>query len=1064
MNLTFISAGAGSGKTHTLTQTLSQLLNDGTVRPSGVIATTFTKKAASELRERVRLSLLEAGEFQRANAMGQALIGTVNSVCGSLLTRFAFAAGLPTQQQVIEEDQTRQLIKEAIDAALSGPEVAQLAQVANRLGIEDWSDIVEQLVMQTRANDIDPILLPTFAQRNADELLQHFPPASRRDLTGELLAAITAALPPLRAAAAASTVKKTENALYALESFQRALQNGTVPWSDWIKLGKDGIPENSLIPLTEPVLLIAQNYAEHRQLQADLRDYLTRIFALCSASLDHYRQRKLELGIIDFTDQEHLLLKLLDRPDVADVLSEELDLLLVDEFQDTSPIQLALFLKLSRFAKATYWVGDIKQAIYGFRGSDTALMQSILQALPQLGGRKKVLDRSWRSRPALVHLVNAVFSHTFSSILPSEEITLSPVRPETLDAPALANWFLEGKNLDQSSAALAEGVRQLLQSGQTVTDKSSGQTRPLQARDVAILCYTHTAISRIASSLRLLSIPVATSQPGLLATPEATLALACLRRLNDARDTIATAEILSLADSAEPEQWLSDRLHYLYQQNNQSDRNHWRESGDNAHPLLACIATLRQELPLLSPSEALHRIIAAGQLASRVLVWQQDSGRARTRLGNLEALLELAAQYEDSCRNRRQAATLSGLLLWFQEQADNDQDAQAEPAIDAVRVLTHHAAKGLEWPVVILCDLDKTLSDKLWGISATTTTVVDALNPLANRFLRYWPWPFGKQQSGIDLKVEIEKTDLAQSCRSAAEAEARRLLYVSFTRPRDLLILARKGLPESEKALNEPWLKTLDADWLTPAEQSTKLLRLPDGGTIPYQQQICRVPETAMPATAQSPRPLPMPLHDFPPLPALDRQKLFCTPSVTTASNARIGQSIGIGERIKVHGQPAWDVLGTALHACLAVSFTDPMQPLGVAHIERLLQNHGVGVHLDPSEVLQQISAFHLWINQRWPGSKAMAEVPVQTRLTNGQILNGRIDLLLATELGYILIDHKTSPLGESGWQKLAQTYSSQLDHYARAITAASGQAVREQWLFLPVVGQAFSIDELSHR
>ena len=88
--ITFISAGAGSGKTHRLTELLHQELNAGDTRPSGVIATTFTKKAATELRERVREHLLKQGNFRLASAMGQARIGTVNSICGQLITRFAF--------------------------------------------------------------------------------------------------------------------------------------------------------------------------------------------------------------------------------------------------------------------------------------------------------------------------------------------------------------------------------------------------------------------------------------------------------------------------------------------------------------------------------------------------------------------------------------------------------------------------------------------------------------------------------------------------------------------------------------------------------------------------------------------------------------------------------------------------------------------------------------------------------------------------------------------------------------------------------------------------------------
>ena len=96
-NIHFISAGAGSGKTYRLTEQLQELLSDpnSKVTPSGVIATTFTKLAAGELQERVRGALIEAGQSGVANQMEQALIGTVNSVCGEILRRFAFEAGMP---------------------------------------------------------------------------------------------------------------------------------------------------------------------------------------------------------------------------------------------------------------------------------------------------------------------------------------------------------------------------------------------------------------------------------------------------------------------------------------------------------------------------------------------------------------------------------------------------------------------------------------------------------------------------------------------------------------------------------------------------------------------------------------------------------------------------------------------------------------------------------------------------------------------------------------------------------------------------------------------------------
>ncbi len=101
--ITFVSAGAGSGKTHRLTEILHTRLASGEVRAAGVIATTFTKKAAAELRERARTYLMARGDFALATALDQARIGTVNSVCGELLRRFAFEAALPSDQQVLDE-------------------------------------------------------------------------------------------------------------------------------------------------------------------------------------------------------------------------------------------------------------------------------------------------------------------------------------------------------------------------------------------------------------------------------------------------------------------------------------------------------------------------------------------------------------------------------------------------------------------------------------------------------------------------------------------------------------------------------------------------------------------------------------------------------------------------------------------------------------------------------------------------------------------------------------------------------------------------------------------------
>ncbi|APR03040.1 UvrD-helicase domain-containing protein [Thauera chlorobenzoica] len=799
-DITFISAGTGSGKTHRLTELLQEELTVRAARPAGVIATTFTRKAAAELRERVRAHLLQQGRFALANAMGQARIGTVNSVCDQLVARFAFEAGLSVEQQVLEEARAALLLDKAIDAVLDEAQLDALLALVERLGLknswngeqEEWKAALQTLVNQIRSNDIPLEQLDDFAKANAGALLAHFPSPADEDLDAALLQAIRVAMPEIEALAAAGDKKNTTAYLALVKDFKRELERKAAPWGTWIKLSKSA-PEASLRVTIEPISALASRVAEHPGLHADLRGYLDLMFALAGRALVYYQAVKQEMGMLDFADQEHQLLGILDHPEVVAVLEDELDLLMVDEFQDTSPIQLALFLKLARFAKRVYWVGDIKQAIYGFRGSDTALMQSILAALPALGGRKEVLPASWRSRPELVKLVNAVFSHAFAGTLPPEEVALKPTRDDDLPGAVLANWLLGGKNIGEEGSALAAGVRRLVDSGYLIHDKVHKTMRPMRYGDIALLAASHERVKTWGAALSTQGVPVATARPGLLATPEVTLALACLRRLNDPGDTLASAEIVSLTDSADPEQWVADRLRYLA---TGAAQDSWREvaiDGHPAHPVLETLRKLRAALPVLAPREALATVMAACALPEKVLRWRSAHGAgadgARMRLANLEALLALAEQYEALCRSGQHAASVSGLILWLGEVAGQGQDLLAEPAIDAVKLMTHHAAKGLEWPVVVLTDLAKDIKDRLWSISAHTSAPFDAHQPLAARFIRYWPWPFGQQQK-VAVADEIALTDAAAAFRAAAIEEEKRLLYVSMTRARDLLVLA----------------------------------------------------------------------------------------------------------------------------------------------------------------------------------------------------------------------------------------------------------------------------------
>jgi ATP-dependent helicase/nuclease subunit A len=1039
----FVSAGAGSGKTHRLTEILHAQLTSGDVRPSGVIATTFTRKAATELRERARSHLLKQGAYLLAHAMGQARIGTVNSVCGGLLERFAFEAGLATEQQVLEEVQAGVLIGHAIDAVRDGPQVAELLKIVQRLGIDDWQAELKDLVDQVRANGIAPALLSGFAVENAADLLRHFPKPAKEDLSAQLLATIATAMPALVSAADGGK-KNTNDYLVLVRDLEREVKTGRAPWSAWVKVAKKW-PEVALKSVAEPINVAAARFAEHPGLHADVADYLQRMFDLCSDALRTYANAKREMGVLDFADQEHLLLQVLDEPAVAATLDQELDLLLVDEFQDTSPMQLALFLKLADHAREVYWVGDIKQAIYGFRGSDAALMEGILAALPGLGGDKEILGSSWRSRPPLVRLVNEVFANAFAPLLASEDVVLRAKRSDKLEGPVFGNWILGGKNKGDECSALAGGVRRLVESKQKILDKDATSPRAVRFGDIAILSRSNDGVNAIAAALRAAGIPTATAQPGLLATPEAVLALACLRRLSDPSDTIASAEIFSLADSSEPETWLVDRLQHLA---NRGDWDSWREGADDPHPILATLARLRTELPLLAPREALQTVIVQCGLASRVLRWKQDVSAGRERLANLDAMLALAVNYEDICRSRQHAASISGLILWLNEQAANALDPLAEPALDAVKVMTNHGAKGLEWPVVVLTDLQAKVKSRLWSITASSRTAIDVGNPLKDRFIRYWPWPFGKQGS-VPVADEIDQTDVALRLQTSAVAEAKRLLYVSMTRARDLLILAR-----SQRSPTGEWLETVDAPWLLPTSPADALT-LPSGEAIDaLHWELDPIDPSEATATVGQPV-----FWFCDPATPSTKLPLVFNPSAATSPECKVLEAIPLGQRIALAPGTDMAQLGTAIHACVAASFTDPGAPLLLDEVDRTLTEMGLGDRVSAASMLGNIETLHEWIGTRWPSHRAFAEVPVEARLHNGQIMQGRIDLLLELDDGWVLIDHKSNPQRRDQWESVAQAAAGQLSAYKHAVELATGKPVTECWLFLPVSAGAVRVE-----
>jgi ATP-dependent helicase/nuclease subunit A len=1032
----FISAGAGSGKTFSLTERLTQLLSSGQVTPAGVIATTFTTLAAGELKERVRSALIKAGHLGIANQMEQSLISTVNSVCGDLLRRFAFEAGMPPDQLVLEEEQGDRLFYEAMERALANNKLLmrQMNATCHRLQILDqdhqlnWRGEVKRIADAARANNQSAADIRQLGKASADELLAHFPKATTRDLDRLLLNAIEHAMAGIDTNA--DSTKVTRDYVSLITGIRAGLYKQRATWPEWIGLSKKMPGKNSKM-FAEPIADIAIDFDKHPALHQDIRLFAEQAFAIAADSLTTYQQMKSQKGLIDFVDQEQRLYQLLDHPTVQDTLREELQLLMVDEFQDTSPIQLALFLKLSQLAAQVIWVGDIKQSIYGFRGSDPTLMTAVVQRVMAQGNAPEILEQSWRSTPELVAYINNIFVPAFADTLSPEQVALRATRSPLSAQPAVELWRLSG-NKSERAQALSNGLRTLMTQGRTVIDKHSQQERAANFSDIAILCRTHANLGEVATALSDAKLPLRYKRPGLLHTPEGCLAMACLRRLIDPQDTLASSEIHTLTHCEQPDAWLAQRLSHLDTADSVSA--HWLEH--EAQGPVAALKAQRARLHFLTPVEVLRAAIDAGNVRESVYRWGPTVQRSQHRLNNLAALLAHAENYLDQCTAQNQPATATGLVLWLYQLAEAGEDTQATgDAEDAIQLVTHHGAKGLEWPIVIAMDLDAELKSRLWGLSVLPSPVPVSLDdPLANRRLRYWPAFSGAHSTGVALLDQLEASDAGQEAKQREIQEQKRLMYVSLTRPRDSLIIAL-----GNKKPGGEWLATVDAPWMLPAGDT---LALPDGSCIPSRVLDLAAAESDITLPAYQPNWLNTLV------PVAEKLTLRLVPSaLPQCETARIGNVIELGERLEISGEYDPVTLGSAMHAVIATTIA------GQQATGRVLRDYGLENTLSAATADECARRFLTAVTAHFQPVRLLAEYPIHYTNDRGQIISGWIDLLVETAQGYVLIDHKASPRGRSDWEAIALGYSGQLNAYADGIAQVTGRPVIGRWIHFGVTG-----------
>ncbi|MEL0638505.1 UvrD-helicase domain-containing protein [Marinomonas sp. TI.3.20] len=1032
MTLHYTQASAGSGKTYSIEHDVADKLERGDLLPSEIIAVTFTKDAAEELKGRISQALIGRNKLELATGVMSARIGTVHSVFGQLLSDFAFELGLSPEQRVIDDQDKQLVLAEALDSSLSLAEIKSLNQLSLRLSVEDWRADVLKIIELMRTNAMLASDANMFAQTSIAALQRHLPTTSPGVTEAAFIQALEDAVQKAR-----QVVKPTKGLLGAVDACQRILRQQSLTWQNWVKVSKLK-PTKMGEPIFAQAMFMGLEVLKCQAFQQELTEFIALVFQAAQKAMDTFADIKKSRGLIDFVDQENLALIAIDHPVVQQRLKEEVRYLIIDEFQDTSPLQLALFSKVSELVDDVLMVGDAKQAIYGFRGSDPKLTLDVLDYVQQGGGQTNTLSNSYRSRSGLVELTNELFTASFSHLLKPDQVQLTPNSSYSLASAELGWWTLayEGpKSNERTLSALAEGIRAHIEAGVEVWDKKLKRPRQAMWRDLAVLCRGNAEAAELAGYCARIGIPVSLERAGLVETPEISLALACLRRLIDPSDSLASAEILTLNTGDGPEQWLQDRLAAV------SAEESWKWN-NTAHPVLERLARARENVGLFSIKEALDTALLAGGVANTVCQWNEGAKLTEHRLANLAQLSNLVSDYESHCSAQFLAATPTGFILWLKNQEQRFDDKQASNPGDAITIATYHKSKGLEWPIVICHSLDSPLKVSLFGPRITSQALpFDWQQPLQGRSLCYWPNPFPGQRGNDVLTTQLNQSPEWKDAEQQALNEAIQLLYVGITRARDQLILTTIG---KEDAV-EGWLQLLNNSALPPAQG---LLKLSSGATLNVDKQTWIKSDVASASTNTRSRHWLAPKLQLTEVTAVD----YFQPASKIPPHTQSACSVlhDFGNRIPINGKPNMDQLGSVLHHCLALVLAKP--DLDVEILNELVKAELPGV-VQGDHIFKQGLALFDWVKTRYPDAVLHTEMPIMLMLSDGGLRQGAIDLVVEADEGWIVIDHKSNPQPKDKWLDIAQEHSGQLKAYRDALEVLSGKPVISTLVHFSVSG-----------
>lgn len=1054
-NVQYISASAGSGKTYTLTHKLADAVRGYSIddkgnktpvtkiEPEQVILTTYTVKAASEFREKAKAALHEAGLHDEAIRLDQAMIGTVHSVADGFIHKYWYRLGISPELNVMSDEDKDFFINQSLASLPSEEELKFLNKFSYQFSItykygsgkyginyENWQDDLKRIVdFTTNYNIKDYNHSKEYSEKVINGLCHkgthvEFDKKAARRILSRLNDANNNGS---QSGAAQTRRDKIEEFSRKLKYFNYA---DMVSLRDFIyKFPKTQCPQDAIdFANTLDGIWVSEEVRD-----AQLR-YVKLLFDYAQRWRDLFADYKREKHLIDYNDMEALFLKLLNMPEVAANIQEEYKYLLVDEFQDSSPIQVRIFDRLSEIVDRSVWVGDYKQAIYGFRGADTDLVKAVtgIIAKKQNGCSTATLGTSYRSYPEIVDVCNKVFVPAFSYMLPKDQVELKPHKENKDRKDNLRVWPLEGSNAGDRLAQLAYNIAYEIKHGK-------------QPKDIAVLSLTNANLNTLAEELRPYGIPICRDEDNASAGDETILLTSLLSLLVHPNDELSRAQVAMLTVPGYDTAKIIDEK--LALTNSKDKTKRFLGNIPLVNELLSKADTFR----LQSVRAVVESIIIELDLYNVVAHWENPQQSRAT----LHSLIESAAAYEDRCLQMTLPATVSGFIAYI---SDNGITAPGDP--DGVRLYTYHGAKGLEWDTVILLSLDdnpgdinKLVSRYYFGVQAFHEVMPSSENLYPDMTISVLPWIYGSKRSAPDeIESVVTETERFHNISKQRLSESKRLLYVAMTRPVKELVLApsagKTGLRIFDSIYAGTTLETgeykkpglcdplgVGMSFLSEAKGDAEL----DNMEWHYSNIENRLINLKGSPCEES-------LRDI-------------QPSGTSVENAKIEVALESDSRlINISAHPDMAVVGSCIHDI----FCSLDRNKTVVFAKQIINGYGLNESLkEPTQILSAWNRLENYLTENF-GKDILRyhELPFK-QLVDGCIVTGSMDLVWKTSKGCVLIDYKTFPGNEqlvlTSGSHYAGNYKGQFDCYTNALEAA-GETVIARYVYYPVTGMLVKI------